>query len=103
MSQKNTKTNRVARAKQFIAGTTKHFANVSSLPLAGGPVTPAQVITSLGTLVTLRTDVDAAKAQAEAKIAAEKTQSPPLVVLMDDLEAYVRALFGRSPADLADF
>ena len=57
----------------------------------------------LQTLIDLRSDVDAAKATATAKIATETAQAPALLALMGALGSYVKATFGSSPDVLADF
>jgi hypothetical protein len=90
-------------AKQLIAGTTKHFSNASSLSFGNGSYTPAQVETSLQTLVDLRAAVDGAKAVAKAKIVAEAAQAPSLRSQMAAYVTYVKATFGNSPDVLADF
>jgi hypothetical protein len=47
--------------------------------------------------------VDAAKAVAAAKVAAEAAQTKPLRALMSAFVAYVRVTFGNTPDVLADF
>src|SRR3979409_1224295 len=81
----------IALAGQLIAGTNKHFANTRELAFASATFTPAQVTSSLQTLVNLRNDVDTAKAATKAKLAAEKTQAPNLHSFMAALESFVRA------------
>jgi hypothetical protein len=93
----------IARAEKLIAGTNKHFANTTQLAFASATFTPAQVTSSLQTLVELRNDVDTAKAITKAKLAAEKTQAPTLRSFMAALESFVRATFSNSPDVLADF
>jgi hypothetical protein len=100
---KTAKTTQVALAGQLIAGTKKHFASTSPLTFASASFTPAQIETSLQTLIDLRSEVDTAKATAKAKLAAEKTQAPPLRTFMAALESFVRATFSNSPDVLADF
>jgi hypothetical protein len=90
-------------AKQLIAGTDKHLANLTQVMLAGGSFTPAQVTAQLQALVKLRTDVDAAKASTKAKIAAEKTDMPARRIFMDAVVSFVKAAFGNAPDVLADF
>jgi hypothetical protein len=93
----------VVVAKQLIAGTAKHLSNTAPAAFLGGSFTADQITSKLQTLVDLRTDVDAAKAAAKAKIAAEATQRPPLRAFMSALTAYVKVTFGASPDVLADF
>jgi hypothetical protein len=93
----------VVVAKQLIAGTAKHLSNTAPAAFLGGSFTADQITSKLQTLVDLRTDVDAAKAAAKAKIAAEVTQRPPLRAFMSALTSYVKVTFGTSPDVLADF
>jgi hypothetical protein len=97
------KTQQADLAKQLIAGTQKHLATVGQLTFAGGTFTPSQVEAELQTLVTLRTDADAAKAAAKAKVAAERAQLPALRAFMLAFEQLVKAQFGTQPDVLADF
>jgi hypothetical protein len=93
----------VVLAKQLVAGTQKHFSNVSSLTFGSGTFTPAQVEASLQTLINLRAAVDDAKTVAKAKIVAETAQAPSLRSQMAAFVAFVKAAFGNSPDTLADF
>jgi hypothetical protein len=93
----------VARAKQLIAGAEKHLANVTQVTLVGSSFTPAQITAKLQQVVTLRDDVDAAKASTKAKIVAEKADMPALRAFMSALVSFVKATFGNSPDVLADF
>ncbi len=93
----------VARAQALMAGANKHLANVTQVTLAGQVLTPAQVIEKLQALVTLRTAVDAAKASAKAKVAAETTDAPALRTFMGAFATYVKAAYLNSPDVLADF
>jgi hypothetical protein len=101
--KKNSKGQVAAAAKQLVAGAEKHLTSTTQVPLLGSSYTPAQVTSTLQTLVTLRSDVDASKASTKAKIANEATQMPSLRAFMSAFEAYVRAAFGSSPDVLADF
>jgi hypothetical protein len=53
--------------------------------------------------VTLRDDVDAAKAATRAKLAVEAAATPPVRTLMSALMTYVKAAYAGSPEALADF
>jgi len=90
-------------AGNLIEGIAKHLATVGQLTLAGGSYTPAQVTTQLQAIVTARADVDAAKAQVEAKLAASRAQAPAQHAFLEALVSYVRAAFGNAPDVLADF
>ena len=100
---KNTKGQVVVAAKQLIAGTEKHFMNVAQVTVLGSSVTPAQIVSELQSLVTLRADVDASKASTKAKIANEATQMPALRAFMSAFVSVVNGVFGSSPDVLADF
>jgi hypothetical protein len=93
----------VTLAKQLGAGATKHLTGVTQVPLAGATYTPAEVTTKLNQVVQLRTDVEAAKAQAKAKLAVEEADMPALRTIMDAFVSYVRAAYGTEPDTLADF
>jgi hypothetical protein len=93
----------VALAEQLIAGTSKHLASLPQIKLAGGSFTPSQIIAQLQTLVTLRSDVDAAKASTKAKLAVEKANMPALRILMSAFVTFVKAAHGTEPDVLADF
>src|SRR6516225_1833240 len=103
MSQGKNKSKEASRAGQLIVGTKQHFANTASLAFAGGTFTPAQVETSLQTLVDLRDAVDAAKAASATKVAAEGAQAPALRSFMAAYVAFVKATFGAQPDVLAHF
>jgi hypothetical protein len=93
----------VALAKQMIAGTEKHLTGSTQVALLGSSFTPAEITTKLESLVTLRTEVDAAKAATKAKLAAESASMPSLLTFMSALRTYVKAAYGGSPDVLADF
>ncbi|MGH7269037.1 MAG: hypothetical protein ACREJ3_01290 [Polyangiaceae bacterium] len=102
-TNKGSKDGIVALAKQFIAGTEKHLTNGTQVPLVGGSFTPAQITSKLQALVTLRGDVDAAKATTKAKVATETANMPALRTFMSAFESFVKAAYGTSPDVLADF
>jgi hypothetical protein len=90
-------------ATHLIAGLAKHLANTGQLLLASGSFTPAELTMQLQAIVNLRADVDAAKAQTKAKLAALHAEMPAHRALMDAFVSYVRAAFSASPDVLADF
>ncbi len=98
-----TKGQAVVLAKQLIAGAEKHLTGATQVAILGSSFTPAEITTKLQSLVTLRTDVDAAKAATKAKIAAESANMPSLLTFMSALRTYVKAAYGGSPDVLADF
>jgi len=93
----------VATAKRFIAGTAKHLGSMAQVTLLRSSFTPTQIESKLQALVDMRSDVDAARATAAAKLANETAQTPALLALMGALESFVQAAFGASPDVLADF
>jgi hypothetical protein len=90
-------------AQQLIAGAAKHFTNTTQLTLLSGSYTPAELAAKLQSVVTLRSDVDAAKATTKAKLAAEAAHMPALRALISATTTYVKAAYGNSPDVLADF
>jgi hypothetical protein len=101
--KKDSKGQVAAVAKQLIAGAEKHLTGVTQVPLAGGSYTPAQITSTLQSLVNLRSDVDASKASTRAKIANEATRMPALRAFLSAFESFVKGAFGPSPDVLADF
>src|SRR5580700_2481279 len=93
-TKKENKATVVTSATQLIAGVTKRFATGTQVSFAGGSFTPAQITSKLQALVTLRTDVDTAKASTKAKLAAESADAPALRTFMSALVAYVKAVYG---------
>ena len=104
MSKKIGKSDQASRVKQLIAGTNRHYSNASQ-PLAFGGVTyTATALTALlQSFVDLRQGVDDAAAAHRTKVAAEAAQAPHLRGVISAFVAYVKATFGNSPDDLADF
>jgi hypothetical protein len=90
-------------AKQLIAGTAKHLSSATPVAFAGGSFTGDQITSKLQALVDLRSSVDAAKATAQAKLAAEAAQAPALRTFTRQLRVFVKASFSTSPDVLADF
>ncbi len=103
MANKNGVHTDANRATQLIAGLNKHLASAGQILLASGTYTPAQITTLLQSIVTLRSDVDAAKALAQAKLATLRAQMPAKRIVSDAFVSFVRAAFGNSPDVLADF
>jgi hypothetical protein len=101
--KKENKATVLTSATQLVAGVNKRFATGTQVSFAGGSYTPAQITSKLQALVTLRTDVDTAKASTKAKLAAESADAPPLRTFMSALVAYVKAVYGTQPDVLADF
>jgi hypothetical protein len=93
----------VALAEKLIAGTNKHLAITTQVMLVGGSFTPPQITAQLQALVKLRSDVEAAKASAKARLAVEKADMPALRIFMDAMVTFVKAAFGTAPDVLADF
>jgi hypothetical protein len=92
-----------ALAGQLIAGVAKYLTSTTSVVLEGSSYTAAQITSKLQSIVTLRSDVDTAKASTKAKLAAEASQLPALRGFMTAFESYVRGAYGSQPDALADF
>ena len=93
----------VVLAKQLIAGTEKRLAKGTPVSFAGGSFTPDQITSELQSIVNLRTDVDAAKATARAKVAAETNAMPALRTFMSAYVSFIKVAYGTAPDALADF
>lgn len=93
----------VTTATQLIAGVNKHLTSTTPVVLLGSPSTPAEITSKLQSIVTLRTDVDTAKAATKAKLAMEAANMPSLRTFMDAFVTYLKAAYGASPDVLADF
>ncbi len=96
------KNSAAALASNLIAGTQKHLAS-GSLQFAGGTFTGPQIVTKLQQIVTLRGDVNAAKAATTVKVDAEKAQLPGLSDFMTALVQALKVAFGTQADVLADF
>ena len=93
-----------ARAEALSAGTAKHFPNASDqLSFDGGKHAVSEIQSNLSQVETLRTATTEAQASAQAKVAAERTALPPLLLFMSAYVAFLKAMFGNSPDVLADF
>jgi hypothetical protein len=93
----------VVVVQQLLTGTAKHLTSATPVAFLGGSFTPADITTKLDQVVTLRSDVNTAKAAVKAKIALETTDLPPLHTFVSAYKAYLRVAFGTSPDVLADF
>jgi hypothetical protein len=92
-----------ALAGQLVAGIPKLPASVTTVTLLGSTFTPAQLASELQQLVTLQQEVDAARAAADAKVAAMVAQMPALRALASAFVQFLRAAFGTQPDVLALF
>jgi hypothetical protein len=102
-TNKDSKGQVAALAKQMIAGADKHLAKTTQVALVGSSFTPDQITSKLQTLVNLRSDVNTARAATMAKLAVETDQAPALRTFMSAFVSYVKAAYGTSPDVLADF
>jgi hypothetical protein len=91
------------RATKLAAGMDAQFAKTSTLSFASSTFTQPKVVAQLQLLVSLRADVDEARAALAAKLAAERAQLAALKAFMNDLTAFLMATFSRSPDVLATF
>jgi hypothetical protein len=92
-----------ALATKLVAGTGGQFAKGAKLAFASSTFTPAQVLTQLNAIITLRGSVNDARAALAAKVAAEEAQRPALLAFMHAFVAFVKATFSNSPDVLASF
>jgi hypothetical protein len=90
-------------AKQLSAGAAKHLGSTTQVTLLGSTLTPAEIVAKLDSIVTLRADVDAARASTKAKIALESSNMPALRAFKSAFVSYVKGAFGGQPDVLADF
>jgi hypothetical protein len=93
----------VTKAQQLSAGVAKHLGSTTQVTLLGGSYTAADLTTKLQQVVSLQSDVDAAKATVKAKLSAQATNMSTLRPLTGALVSYVKASFGSQPDVLADF
>jgi hypothetical protein len=103
MATNNQKGTVAALAQQLIAGTAKHLTNGMQITLEGSSLTSAQITSKLQQLVTLRSDVNAAKASTKAKLAVEAVDGPALRTFVGAFVTYLKAAYGNAPDVLADF
>jgi hypothetical protein len=103
MNSKSSKATVVSLAKSLIAGTNKRFANTTQVAFTEGTFTPAEITTRLSRIVTLRSDVDAARASVQSALDAEKAEMPALRTFMGAFVSFIKAVDGNDPAVLADF
>jgi hypothetical protein len=108
-SQMGTNTNSKAKgtkavlAAKLAAGAQKHFPAGMSMSVGGVMLTLAQIETQLTGFASLRTDVDTARSDLQAKLAAETAQATAMNAFLDAFVRLVRGSFGNQPDVLADF
>jgi hypothetical protein len=90
-------------AESLIAGVEKRLAGVTQVLLAGGVFTPAQIVSELQKLVTMRADVEAARTATQEKVEVERAAAPSIRAFMSTVVQYVRAAYGNRAEVLADF
>jgi len=101
---KVTKSAEIALVKQLIAGSQKHFPNASQpLPVGGTSLTVAQATQTLQGFADAGDAVGAAKAVLQAKLVAQRTQTPTQTAFVNAYESIVRGMFGNAADVLADF
>jgi hypothetical protein len=66
----------LALTQQLIAGTAKHLTGTTQVQLVGSSFTSADITAKLQSIVTLQSDVDAAKAATKAKLATQTASMP---------------------------
>ena len=94
----------VTHVTKMIAGTKKRYPTGSTVLSFGNTThTVDDVTSSLQTLVTNRSNVEAADNAQKVAIEAERAALPALMALLAAYTKYVRATFGTSADVLADF
>jgi hypothetical protein len=103
-ANKITKSNKVSFAMQVIAGTNKHFPNASQEIAFGGATRTVSATTALfQSYVDLRNATLAAQAGARTKLSEEEAEAPPILAVLDEYVAFVRATVGNQPDVLSEF
>jgi hypothetical protein len=96
------KTEIAAHVSKMLTGTKKHFPTGSQqLPLAGGAQTVDAITSDMQSLVTNRSNVEAAQTAATVAVDAETAAWPSLMAMVLAFTKYLRATLGTQ--DLADF
>ena len=99
----STKPSQTVRVSALIAGLTKHFSNVPSVTFGGASHTFAEIEQELQGILSVLTDVVAARAALKAKVLAEKAQAATQNAFLSAYRAFVLSYFGKDPVALADF
>jgi hypothetical protein len=98
------KDEKAAQVTNMIAGLRKRFPNGSqTVTLGGGTFTVDQVAAKLQSFVDNRNAVEAAQANASAKVATERAQAPSLLLFIAAFVTFVRLTFDNAVDVLADF
>jgi hypothetical protein len=98
------KNSKAVLATHMIAGTKKRFPNGSQkLTFGGADHTVDEVTTNLQKFVDNRTAVETAKANARAKVEAERADLLSLLAFIDEYVKFLRTTFGTSADALGDF
>jgi hypothetical protein len=85
------------------AGAQKNIAAGTSLTVGGTLLTLVQIVAKLNGFAALRSDVDAARAALQAKLAVETAQAVAMNAFISAFVKIVRGMFGSQPDVLADF
>jgi hypothetical protein len=98
------KTDRVTRAQQLVAGAQKHFPNgAQELSFGSSTRTVTALTQLLQSIVDLREAVITSQSTARARVDAENAQLPALLAVSSEFETFVRSTFAKQPEVLADF
>jgi hypothetical protein len=95
---------RVVQATKLIAGTKKRFPNGSQkLTFGGADHSVDEVNGNLQRFLDNRTAVDTAKANAKAKVDAERVELASLLAFIGEYVKFLLSTFGKSADALGDF
>jgi hypothetical protein len=98
------KTDRTSEVMALITGMGKRFPNGSQQLAFGGTTRTVTALTLLlQSFVDLRQAVIVAQAAAKTKVAAERGQAPGLLLVIEELVAFIKVTFGNQPDVLSDF
>ncbi len=91
------------RTDAMIAGFTKDFTAKMSLTVEGSAMGQPAILTQLGGIKTLLTNVDATRKALTAAVAAKKAGTPDAMTFLANLETALKAQFGSRNPVLQDF
>jgi hypothetical protein len=101
---KTGKNSKAVQVTQLIAGTKKRLPNgAQTVTIGGADRTVDDCTKLLQSFVDNRTAVETAKANAKAKVDAERAQMATLLAFIGEFVKFVRLTFGNAADVLADF
>jgi hypothetical protein len=102
-SKKLNKTTRAALATSLATGAGLHFPAGAQIPVSGVTLTIPAIQAKLTAFAKRRGDVETARANLTAKIAAEDAETPGMDAFVADFVKIVRGSFSTQPDVLQDF